>query len=295
MCAKGEGRRQESSRGPEGKGSRLWQKAPPTPAKLCAQSCISEPARLLPPALDRSPFCRGAWLRSLGVSSPAPAPLRAEGSEGGGGGSPSPGPLLFPHKGRPLHPPSFATKSQCHSLRVRASPLITSQATRDPKSSSRTAKTLDLGLYDLSRVTDRKWTRLRAGTWPGPHRKSLELAPDSSSFPQAGSEVPGRGRPHPAAPPPGAASSNPAGCGLVFAGSGRQQPESQTWGVPSSAGRGGPRSQEVRGCRCGAGAGGSGLGSQPQGPTAGLAGAWPARPRPSPRRRGGLSAVAFSE
>ena len=43
------------------------------------------------------------------------------------------------------------------------------------------------------------------------HAKSLELATDSPGFPQAGSEDPGRGRPHPAAPPPGTASSNPAG------------------------------------------------------------------------------------
>ncbi|KAI2597719.1 galectin 1 [Homo sapiens] len=63
--------------------------------------------------------------------------------------------------------------------------------------------------------------------------------------PWLGQRMPGGNNPTPTPSHPRtlraveALSSNPAGPGLVCAGSGRQQPESQTWRVPSSARRGG--------------------------------------------------------
>lgn len=77
--------------------------------------------------------------------------------------------------------------------------------------------------------------------------------------------------------------ANPAGRGLVCAGSGRQQPESQTWGVPQSAGRGGPRRQKVRVRGQAAG----GWGSQHEGPAGQRVGAWPVHPPPHSLAQGG--------
>lgn len=48
-------------------------------------------------------------------------------------------------------------------------------------------------------------------------------------------------------PPPGTLHPLTRLGGVLPAGSGRQQPEPQTWGVPPSAGRDRPRRQEVRG------------------------------------------------
>lgn len=67
--------------------------------------------------------------------------------------------------------------------------------------------------------------------------------------------------------------------------SGRQQPESQTWGVPQSAGRGGPRRQEVR--RRSRGLWASGAGARSPGVRLGVCGAVTCQAPPHLRRGDG--------